>query len=136
MARAPSSKGAAREGASARRVPSLGPASAGHSPCAPARNPSHLYVNVKVKPPARGYFPMTDIPSFDTIKLDVADHVATITLNRPERLNSMQPAMAGEIRAALDWMGVPGARALRSEANTSELQSLMRSPSSVYSSTR
>jgi len=55
---------------------------------------------------------MTDIPSFDTIRLDVADQVATITLNRPERLNSMPPAMADDIRAALDWMGVLGARAL------------------------
>src|SRR3546814_18309341 len=112
MARAPSSKGAAREGASARRVPSLGPASAGHSPCAPARNPSHLYVNVKVKPPARGYFPMTDIPSFDTIKLDVADHVATITLNRPERLNTMPPEMAADISAAPDLQAVLGGRAM------------------------
>ena len=30
---------------------------------------------------------MTDIPTFDTIKLELADHVATITLNRPDRLN-------------------------------------------------
>ena len=36
---------------------------------------------------------MTDSPSFDTIKLAVADNVATITLNRPDRLNSMPPAM-------------------------------------------
>jgi len=55
---------------------------------------------------------MTDLPTFDTIKLAVADDVATITLNRPERLNSMPPAMADDIRAALDWMGVLGARAL------------------------
>ena len=55
---------------------------------------------------------MTDIPTFDTIKFDVADNVATITLNRPERLNSMPPAMADDVRAALDWMGVLGARAL------------------------
>lgn len=55
---------------------------------------------------------MTDLPSFDTIKFDVADHVATITLNRPERLNSMPPAMADEIRAALDYLPVLGARAL------------------------
>ena len=55
---------------------------------------------------------MTDLPSFDTIKFDVADHVATITLNRPERLNSMPPAMADEIRAALDHLPALGARAL------------------------
>ena len=45
---------------------------------------------------------MTDVPSFDSIKLEIADTVATITLNRPDRLNSMPPAMADDIRAALD----------------------------------
>ena len=55
---------------------------------------------------------MTSIPSFDTIKLEVADNVATITLNRPERLNSMPPAMADDIRLALDHLPGLGARAL------------------------
>ena len=51
-------------------------------------------------------------PSFDTIKLDVANSVATLTLNRPDRLNSMPPAMADEIRLALDHLPGLGARAL------------------------
>ena len=55
---------------------------------------------------------MTDLPSFDTIKLEIADNVATITLNRPETLNSMPPAMADEIRTALDYLPLHGARAL------------------------
>jgi 2-(1,2-epoxy-1,2-dihydrophenyl)acetyl-CoA isomerase len=55
---------------------------------------------------------MTAPPSFDTIKFEVADHVATITLNRPDRLNSMPPAMADDIRAALDYLPMLGARAL------------------------
>ena len=55
---------------------------------------------------------MTDIPSFDTIKLEIADNVAMMTLNRPERLNSMPPAMADDIRAALDYLPLLGARAL------------------------
>lgn len=55
---------------------------------------------------------MTDLPSFDTIKLAIADNVATITLNRPDRLNSMPPAMADDIRAALDHLPSLGARAL------------------------
>lgn len=55
---------------------------------------------------------MTDLPSFETIKFEVADHVATITLNRPDRLNSMPPAMADDIRAALDYLPLLGARAL------------------------
>jgi 2-(1,2-epoxy-1,2-dihydrophenyl)acetyl-CoA isomerase len=40
--------------------------------------------------------------SFETIRLDVADGVATLTLNRPERLNSFTTAMHGEVRAAID----------------------------------
>jgi 2-(1,2-epoxy-1,2-dihydrophenyl)acetyl-CoA isomerase len=52
------------------------------------------------------------IPAFDTIKLDLSDAVATITLNRPDRLNSMPPAMADDIRAALDHLPSLGARAL------------------------
>ncbi|MGV1683417.1 enoyl-CoA hydratase-related protein [Sphingopyxis sp. NJF-3] len=55
---------------------------------------------------------MTDTPSFDTIRFEVADHVATITLNRPERLNSMPPAMADDIRTAFDYLSLFGARAL------------------------
>lgn len=51
-------------------------------------------------------------PTYETIKLAIADHVATLTLNRPERLNSMPPAMADEIRDALDHLPSLGARAL------------------------
>jgi 2-(1,2-epoxy-1,2-dihydrophenyl)acetyl-CoA isomerase len=39
---------------------------------------------------------------YETVRLDVADGVATLTLNRPERLNSFTVAMHGELRAALD----------------------------------
>lgn len=39
---------------------------------------------------------------FESIKVDVTDGVATLTLNRPERLNSFTVAMHGEVRAALD----------------------------------
>ncbi len=42
------------------------------------------------------------MPSYETVRLDVADGVATLTLNRPERLNSFTVAMHGELRAALD----------------------------------
>lgn len=40
--------------------------------------------------------------SYETVRLDVADGVATLTLNRPERLNSFTVAMHGEMRGALD----------------------------------
>lgn len=41
-------------------------------------------------------------PQFDTILLDVdtTDHVATITLNRPERLNAFDRTMCTEMREA------------------------------------
>ncbi|MCC2602225.1 enoyl-CoA hydratase-related protein [Sphingopyxis yananensis] len=55
---------------------------------------------------------MTDLPSFASIKLECTNNVARITLNRPERLNSMAPDMADDIRAALDWLPALGARAL------------------------
>jgi len=42
------------------------------------------------------------VHSFETVRLDVADGVATLTLNRPDRLNSFTTAMHGEVRAALD----------------------------------
>ena len=40
--------------------------------------------------------------SFETVRLDVADGVATLTLNRPDRLNSFTVAMHGEVRMAID----------------------------------
>jgi 2-(1,2-epoxy-1,2-dihydrophenyl)acetyl-CoA isomerase len=46
--------------------------------------------------------------TYETIRLDIADNVATITLNRPDRLNAMAPQMADDISAALDQLN--GAR--------------------------
>lgn len=39
---------------------------------------------------------------FQTVRLERADGVATLTLNRPDRLNSFNVEMHGELRAALD----------------------------------
>ncbi len=39
---------------------------------------------------------------FSTLTLEVAGRIATITLNRPERLNAINGAMPGEIRTAVD----------------------------------
>ncbi|MEZ5708900.1 MAG: enoyl-CoA hydratase-related protein [Blastomonas sp.] len=43
--------------------------------------------------------------SYQTITLDVADKIATITLNKPERLNACSLDMADEIFDALDNLG-------------------------------
>lgn len=44
-----------------------------------------------------------------TILFEIADDVATITLNRPERLNSFTEQMHQELRTALDAVEKPGA---------------------------
>jgi 2-(1,2-epoxy-1,2-dihydrophenyl)acetyl-CoA isomerase len=48
--------------------------------------------------------------TYETITFAIHDNIATITLNRPERLNAMPPQMADEIADALDHLD--GARAL------------------------
>jgi 2-(1,2-epoxy-1,2-dihydrophenyl)acetyl-CoA isomerase len=50
---------------------------------------------------------------FESIRLDMADGVATLTLNRPDRLNSFTVAMHAEVRSALDQVATaPGVRCL------------------------
>ncbi|WP_416898420.1 MAG: enoyl-CoA hydratase-related protein [Minwuia sp.] len=39
--------------------------------------------------------------AYEQILYDVADGVATVTMNRPDRMNAMTPVMNGEIRAAM-----------------------------------
>ncbi|MBY0562825.1 MAG: crotonase/enoyl-CoA hydratase family protein [Hyphomonadaceae bacterium] len=42
------------------------------------------------------------MPDFQTIRLDIADSVATLTLNRPERMNAFTDVMARELIEAFD----------------------------------
>ncbi|TDH48351.1 enoyl-CoA hydratase/isomerase family protein [Mycobacterium eburneum] len=42
---------------------------------------------------------MTDLSDLATLEFEVADHVATVALNRPERLNSFSEQMAVELAA-------------------------------------
>ncbi len=46
---------------------------------------------------------------YQTILWDITDGVATLTLNRPERLNAFTRQMHGEIRDAIDQVERPGA---------------------------
>jgi enoyl-CoA hydratase len=46
--------------------------------------------------------PKPSAPAFTTLLYAVAGRVATITLNRPERLNAIDDAMPGEIAAAVE----------------------------------
>ncbi len=57
---------------------------------------------------------MTDtaLPTFETIRLERQGAVATITLNRPQRLNAAPPQMFIDLRAALAQLPGLGARAL------------------------
>ena len=45
------------------------------------------------------------MPDFETIRFALADGIARITLNRPDRLNSFTKAMHGELRDALASLG-------------------------------
>ncbi|MGT2472433.1 2-(1,2-epoxy-1,2-dihydrophenyl)acetyl-CoA isomerase PaaG [Paraburkholderia terrae] len=47
-----------------------------------------------------------------SVDIDAATRVATVTLNRPDKLNSFTRAMHQELRAALDEVEAAGARAL------------------------
>lgn len=42
------------------------------------------------------------MPTFETIKLEIAKGVATLTLNRPDRMNAFTPQMALDMIAAFD----------------------------------
>ena len=50
--------------------------------------------------------------SYQTILFEVRDGIARLTLNRPERLNSFNTEMHGEVRAALASLAGSAARVL------------------------
>ena len=44
-----------------------------------------------------------DIPAFDTLLVSLADHVALVELNRPDKANSMSATMWSELEACFRW---------------------------------
>lgn len=44
------------------------------------------------------------LPSYETLELKVEDYVATVTLNRPDKANSMNAAMWAEIQTCFEWL--------------------------------
>jgi 2-(1,2-epoxy-1,2-dihydrophenyl)acetyl-CoA isomerase len=42
-------------------------------------------------------------PSLNTLQIDIDGEIATLTLNRPDRLNAMSPEMIGELAVAAEW---------------------------------
>ena len=45
----------------------------------------------------------TNTPQLETLKIDLAGKVATVTLNRPDKANAMNWAMWQDIRSAMQW---------------------------------
>ena len=52
--------------------------------------------------------------AYQTILLDIADDVATVTLNRPDKLNAFSVEMHEELRAAIKEIKAAKARAMPS----------------------
>ncbi len=44
------------------------------------------------------------LPSLETIQITLADHIATVRLNRPDKANAMNWAMWQDIRMAMQWV--------------------------------
>jgi enoyl-CoA hydratase len=44
-----------------------------------------------------------ETPALETLRVALADHIATVTLNRPDKANAMNWAMWQDIRSAMQW---------------------------------
>jgi enoyl-CoA hydratase len=44
------------------------------------------------------------MPTFETLQLSLAEHIAHVRINRPDKANAMSRAMWGELGAAFEWI--------------------------------
>jgi 2-(1,2-epoxy-1,2-dihydrophenyl)acetyl-CoA isomerase len=51
---------------------------------------------------------MTTPPELNTLQIEVAEEIATLTLNRPDAFNAMSPEMIGELTVAMAWLADQG----------------------------
>ncbi len=51
---------------------------------------------------------MTTPPELNTLKIEIADDLATLTLDRPDAFNAMSPEMIGELTVAMAWLADQG----------------------------
>jgi 2-(1,2-epoxy-1,2-dihydrophenyl)acetyl-CoA isomerase len=51
---------------------------------------------------------MTTPPDLNTLRIEIEDDLATLTLNRPDAFNAMSPEMIGELVVAMAWLADQG----------------------------
>jgi enoyl-CoA hydratase/carnithine racemase len=51
---------------------------------------------------------MTTPPDLNTLQIEIADDIATLTLNRPDAFNAMSPELIGELVVATAWLADQG----------------------------
>jgi 2-(1,2-epoxy-1,2-dihydrophenyl)acetyl-CoA isomerase len=51
---------------------------------------------------------MTNPPDLNTLRIEIEEEIATLTLNRPDAFNAMSPEMLGELVVAMGWLADQG----------------------------
>jgi 2-(1,2-epoxy-1,2-dihydrophenyl)acetyl-CoA isomerase len=51
---------------------------------------------------------MTNPPELNTLRIEIDDEVATLTLDRPDAFNAMSPELIGELGVAMAWLADQG----------------------------
>ena len=51
---------------------------------------------------------MTTPPDLNTLQIEIADEIATLTLDRPDAFNAMSPELIGELVVAMAWLADQG----------------------------